>query len=180
MSEFTFDQFKHECEERSKISNQNEFKNEDETAIIQKLQQKIIEEEKKAEKGDMRRRSSEDDAVLRKKMKDRDKKSKFYKGEFFSQDSWNCDCQNSPILIVDDNIFNLESLKLIVKDKFGILPDMAQNGKEAFEMFKKKNLPNSSNCSIENCFKSYYHLIFMDLNMPIMDGFESTRLILEW
>jgi len=29
-----------------------------------------------------------------------------------------CRCKKSPILIVDDNAFNLETLKLIIKEKY--------------------------------------------------------------
>ena len=44
--------------------------------------------------------------------------------------------------------------------------DHAENGKlgvDAFEKSMKKT-----------CCKKYYKIIFMDLNMPVMDGFTST------
>jgi CheY-like chemotaxis protein len=49
---------------------------------------------------------------------------------------------------------------------FSIQVDKAMNGKEAFNMFQK-NLN-------KNCCDTKYKLVLMDLNMPIMDGFEAT------
>jgi len=46
--------------------------------------------------------------------------------------------------------------------------DIAINGKEAVEMILKKTC---SSCS------QGYHLVFMDLNMPEMNGFEATSII---
>ena len=84
-------------------------------------------------------------------------------------------CRNR-ILIVDDEPFNLQSLKVIIqqsmkkmgrqKEFLDKLIDVASNGKEAVE--KVKQLLESTNK------KSQYALIFMDCQMPIMDGYEAT------
>ena len=57
-----------------------------------------------------------------------------------------CKCKNSPILVVDDNHFNLMTLKLLIKDKFNIEPDVAIDGLEAVNKFKSKLLRNESTC----------------------------------
>lgn len=64
------------------------------------------------------------------------------------------------ILIVDDNAVNLKMICKIV-EKAGFDFDKATNGKEA----------------VENWKKGRYDLILMDLQMPIMDGFEATKII---
>ena len=69
-------------------------------------------------------------------------------------------------MIVDDNMFNLIPLELILKEMFGLTVDKAFNGLEAVNLFNKKVL--------KKCCDLKYKLILMDLNMPIMDGYEST------
>ena len=62
------------------------------------------------------------------------------------------------VLIVDDNSLNVIVLKKFLED-FGITPEVANNGIVAIEKFKQ-NRPQ---------------LIFMDIHMPKMDGWEATR-----
>jgi signal transduction histidine kinase len=71
------------------------------------------------------------------------------------------DLSNRTVLIVDDIESNRKYLSYILKD-FGATVLLAENGKIALEMVKKTE-------SID--------LILMDLIMPIMDGYESTRAI---
>ncbi|CDW87830.1 pas pac sensor hybrid histidine kinase [Stylonychia lemnae] len=80
-----------------------------------------------------------------------------------------CSC-SAEILIVDDQMFNLIALELILKEMFGLAVDKAFNGLEAVNLFNKKIL--------KKCCDMKYKLILMDLNMPIMDGYESTQQIL--
>lgn len=80
-----------------------------------------------------------------------------------------CNCQ-STVLIVDDNMFNLIPLELILKEMFQIQVDKAFDGKEAVDKF-------SINLN-KKCCNVYYRLIFMDISMPIMDGYEATNKIL--
>ncbi|CAK81501.1 unnamed protein product (macronuclear) [Paramecium tetraurelia] len=64
------------------------------------------------------------------------------------------------ILIVDDQAFNLQALKLILQKRL-VKPfiDEALNGQEA----------------VEKANKQQYDLIFMDINMPIMNGIEAIQ-----
>jgi signal transduction histidine kinase len=68
----------------------------------------------------------------------------------------------SKILLVDDNATNLIFATTLLKRK-SIPFDLASDGKQAVEMY----------------FSDRYDLIFMDLRMPVMDGFEATKLIRE-
>jgi len=68
------------------------------------------------------------------------------------------------IAIVDDQILALEALRRVLTtvEEYKIAW-IAKNGKEA----------------LENCTKDVPDLILMDLVMPVMDGVEATRLIIE-
>ena len=61
------------------------------------------------------------------------------------------------VLVVEDNVMNQNYIgKLLEKE--GLNYNIANNGLEAFELCKKKK----------------YDLIFMDISMPVMDGYEAT------
>ncbi len=64
------------------------------------------------------------------------------------------------ILLVEDNIINQRVVVLTLKH-LNFECDVASNGKEAFEKF----------CQNE------YDLIFMDIQMPVLNGLEATKLI---
>ncbi len=64
------------------------------------------------------------------------------------------------ILLVEDNIVNQE-VAMETLQQLGCTVELAKNGKEAVEMSK------------DNC----YDLIFMDCQMPVLDGFEATQQI---
>jgi PAS domain S-box-containing protein len=65
------------------------------------------------------------------------------------------------ILVVEDSDIN-RKLAIGMLRKFGYSPDVAQDGSEAVEMVRQQR----------------YDLVFMDLQMPVMDGLEATRHIL--
>jgi len=65
-------------------------------------------------------------------------------------------------LIVDDEEFNLYLIKNIL-NTWGVSFTEAYNGKEAVELVIKTN----------------YDLILMDIRMPVMDGYEAAKLILQ-
>mmetsp|Transcript_578 Transcript_578/g.652 ORF Transcript_578/g.652 Transcript_578/m.652 type:complete len:167 (+) Transcript_578:1942-2442(+) len=103
------------------------------------------------------------------------------RGKTSSDRETKCKCKNSPVLIVDDDVFNIMTLKMMIKGKFKLEPESASNGQEAFETFKNRLLAQSTRKNCESgCMRGFFHLIFMDLNMPIKDGFEATKEILQF
>jgi len=74
------------------------------------------------------------------------------------------DLSHVKLLLVEDYEINQEIVTEILK-KIKIVPDIANNGKEAVEIFLTK--------------PEYYDIILMDLQMPIMSGYEATKIIRE-
>lgn len=79
-----------------------------------------------------------------------------------------CECEE--ILYADDNAFNLLSLELMLKS-FHLRCCKVMNGLEAILALERKKCQNNS-CK-------GFRLIFMDYQMPIMDGIEATSKIME-
>lgn len=75
--------------------------------------------------------------------------------EFFKQ------VQGALVLLVEDNDVN-QDVAVGMLEAAGIQAEIANNGKEAVNMVKSSGIP------------SKYELVFMDLQMPIMDGYEAT------
>lgn len=71
--------------------------------------------------------------------------------------------KDSVILLVEDNKINQE-IMLGILEESGIIIDIANNGFEAVQMFQKNN----------------YELILMDIQMPLLDGYEATKTIREY
>jgi len=67
------------------------------------------------------------------------------------------------VLLVEDNELNMEIEAELLKDA-GFLLDRAMNGKIAVE-------------KVEKFPAGYYDLVLMDIQMPVMDGYEATRAI---
>ncbi len=73
------------------------------------------------------------------------------------------DCTGLRCLLVEDNELNLEIAKeLLLLSSITI--ETAKNGEEALDMFCSKP-------------EEYYNIIFMDVQMPVMDGYTATRKI---
>ena len=75
----------------------------------------------------------------------------------------NLHLQNASILLVEDNDINRLYASSILK-MWGCPFDTAENGEVAIEKFKT----------------AHFDLILMDIQMPIMDGFETTKAIRQW
>ncbi|CAD8104975.1 unnamed protein product [Paramecium primaurelia] len=73
------------------------------------------------------------------------------------------DCKCKTILIVDDEMINILGLELMLKS-LNLEADHAFNGLEAIKKLEQAH-----------CL---YSIIFMDINMPIMDGYVTTKAIL--
>jgi len=78
----------------------------------------------------------------------------------------NKNVSNSDILIVDDSVFNLITLRALMSKSLKLNCDEAANGQIAIEMITKKEKSNRS-----------YKIVLMDCTMPIIDGFEATRIL---
>ena len=70
---------------------------------------------------------------------------------------------NAHILVTEDNIINQKLIKRILEEH-GMTVDIANNGLESFE--KRRS--------------GTYDLLFMDIQMPVMDGIEATHEILDY
>ncbi|CBK81733.1 Signal transduction histidine kinase [Coprococcus catus GD/7] len=67
------------------------------------------------------------------------------------------------ILLVEDNELNSE-IALEILNEYGFLVDTAENGAEAVE-------------KVKNSMPGNYDLVLMDVQMPVMNGYEATRQI---
>ncbi|MFE3872536.1 response regulator [Flavobacterium sp. ZS1P70] len=72
----------------------------------------------------------------------------------------NSEIKNIKVLVVEDIALNQLLMKTLLDD-FGFERDIAENGKIAIELFQKNS----------------YDIILMDLQMPVMNGFEATDYI---
>ncbi len=67
-----------------------------------------------------------------------------------------------PVLLVDDDNINLKLGKINL-EKLGFTVDVAENGKIALEMIENRE----------------YGLVLLDVQMPVMDGYETAKNIRE-
>ena len=67
------------------------------------------------------------------------------------------------ILLVEDNMMNREIATEYLQD-FGLLVETAEDGKQACEI-------------LENSEPGYFDVVLMDIQMPIMNGYEATKAI---
>ncbi|KAL4427064.1 hypothetical protein ABPG74_021171 [Tetrahymena malaccensis] len=82
---------------------------------------------------------------------------------------WKCQCPK--ILIVDDNDFNLYTIQIRLQ-QYAISVDKASSGLIAIDKCKQMYISN-------NCCQKYV-AILMDIDMPIKDGHQTTKEIIEF
>lgn len=83
--------------------------------------------------------------------------------DYLGRKTNNYDFTNKNILLVEDNELNRDiAAELLSITKANI--ECASNGKECLDMFK-------------SCEENYYDIILMDIQMPVMNGYEATKLI---
>lgn len=90
---------------------------------------------------------------------------KYYKESSEEDDSEydNITFQGKKVLVVEDNELNLEIASRLLSD-FGFEVDKAKNGMEAYHAVMK-------------CRERNYDLIYMDVMMPVCNGYEATKKI---
>lgn len=70
---------------------------------------------------------------------------------------------NNKILVAEDNLINQKVIGKFL-EKFNLQVDFADNGKKVVELYKNNQ----------------YEFVFMDISMPIMNGFDAAKLIIDY
>ncbi len=89
------------------------------------------------------------------------------------------------ILLVEDNLIN-QKLVSTMLSRAGYQIEIANNGKEAVEKYKESQADSGRHndtgytSSDKEKQDRHYNLIFMDMQMPEMDGLAATQAIRKW
>ena len=76
-------------------------------------------------------------------------------------------------MVVDDNDFNIFPLKTMLKDRYNLqIDEEASNGQISVDKYHASYLKPCG------CKNRTFRLIFMDIGMPVMDGKEAIKRIL--
>ncbi len=105
------------------------------------------------------------EVILRLRPAEYDKQSAVNKRKLTIEECWNR-FRNRRVLIVEDNDLNREIFEELLIDT-GVRMEEAYNGREAVEQ-------------IRNHEEGYYDMVFMDIQMPVMNGYEASRAIRQY
>jgi CheY-like chemotaxis protein len=95
------------------------------------------------------------------------KESNKQKLHFDSLDLHNvCGC-TATVLIVEDNLYNVVPVRMILRQTYDLTLERASNGLEGIEMFKKD--------LYKTCCDVRYQIVLMDIKMPVMNGIDSAK-----
>lgn len=75
--------------------------------------------------------------------------------------------KSKKVLLVEDNELNRE-IATDILDEYGMIVDTAENGEIAVEKYVRANSTNN---------EAGYDVILMDVQMPVMNGYDATRMI---
>ena len=81
-----------------------------------------------------------------------------------------CSCE-ATILVVEDNYYNVVPLKMLLRATYNLTIERADNGLLGVGAYERN--------ATQKCCKTYFELIFMDINMPVMNGYDATKGILK-
>jgi len=71
--------------------------------------------------------------------------------------------RKTKVIVIEDNLLNQQlTVNILVKEGYKV--DMAENGKVGLDLY----------------IKNHYDVVLMDIQMPVMDGIQATRLIREY
>ncbi|MBN1765148.1 MAG: response regulator, partial [Sedimentisphaerales bacterium] len=96
-------------------------------------------------------------------LRDDSSKSQTAKDKSVSKSSPETAKLTGKVLIAEDNLYNQKLMEIVLK-RYHLNVKLVDNGQEAVEAMKKQR----------------YDLVFMDMQMPVMDGFDATRAIREF
>ena len=85
-----------------------------------------------------------------------------------SESEKSCSCVDS-ILLIDDICYNVIPMKMQLKTLLNVHVETCTNGKQGLDRYVED--------ISKTCCQKYFHLILMDLNMPMMDGCNSALAI---